>query len=199
MTGWTTLDTWADTDVPSHSDLNAQMRDNLLHLRETLDWPYGFPACGEPAGRSATVDLWRANACIYERFRGSGTITALGIHVLTSSGNIGVAIYADNAEDGDAAAPAARLATSGAVACPAAGFASVSVASTAITSGQHWAALSVDNLTANFSGSAMNTSGIGPTIVHRGVAGIGEGAHPPPATGNVGFSTAPHISIVGVA
>lgn len=71
------------------------------------------------------------------------TVTGVRMRIGTASGNICVGLY-------DAAGN--RLATSGSVACPAAGFATVSfTASYAATPGGYFIAVAADNTTATFS------------------------------------------------
>lgn len=57
----------------------------------------------------------------------SVTVSAITIHVLTQSGNIELAVFANNGLEGTLARPAARKATTGAIAMPAAGAAAVAI------------------------------------------------------------------------
>ena len=94
----------------------------------------------------------------YER-----SATGLYVYVGTSSGNISVAVYANNGSNGTAARPTgAPKATSGTVACPTGSTISLVSfsAPTEIVQGD-WAFLSCDNTTATFAKSAMTFPGAG--------------------------------------
>lgn len=108
------------------------------------------------AANSAVV--WQtANLGMYLRSIGSGTITKLGIHVITTSGNISVAVYQGTGV-GRARVPGACLATTGAIACPAVGYAEVSLGSSVTVTNNDFLAISCDNATASFLGTSGNAS-----------------------------------------
>lgn len=94
-----------------------------------------------------------ANRAHYMRMAEAGTITKVAIIVQIQSGNISVGVYR-NSGSGASAVPAARVATSGAVACPATGYQEVSLSGSIAVNKGDWLALSVDNTTAAFIGIA---------------------------------------------
>ena len=78
---------------------------------------------------------------------GFGFISKIALEIVTSSGNIGVAVYA-NTGTGRAAKPTGiPLATSGMVACPAAGYAELTLGATVFVKPGDWFAYSPDNAT----------------------------------------------------
>jgi hypothetical protein len=109
--------------------------------------------------------------------QGAGTISKIGLYVGTSSGNISVAVYS-NSGVGPAAVPTTRLATSGAVACPAgAAYAEVALGASVDVEPGYWFSLSVDNNTATFSG--IQTSG---SALQAGLFSYQAAAHPAPSS-----------------
>lgn len=112
-----------------------------------IEPPYTF----NPGTYQSTTDVGSVNRAHYLRIQnnpGTATITKLGIYVGTSSGNICVAVLRGaNGISG----PTSRIATSGSVACPAIGYAEVSLGgSVAIDPLTDWFAISADNTTAKF-------------------------------------------------
>lgn len=102
------------------------------------------------AGVVGTQETWSAaNDARYTRVLVGGPISNIGFHVSVSSGNICVAVYRNNGS-GRSAVPGTRLATSGAVACPGAGFQTISLGGTVTVQRGDWIALSCDNTTAAF-------------------------------------------------
>lgn len=100
----------------------------------------------------------------------------LRLFVGTSSGNISAGLYNNGGQAGSSRLPNARQATTGAIACPASGMATVTLTTT-VTIGRSWyAALSCDNTTATFQRSAPQSS------ISNGVAANQGTAHPLPAT-----------------
>lgn len=129
---------------------------------------------------------------------GGGTIAKIALSIGVSSGNISVAAY-PNVGAGVAAVPGARLATSGAVACPAAGWAEVSLGASVEVAQGSWFALTADNTTATFlsSGAANpngNSFGLG-QMLREGAA------HPAPANpgGSLAALTGRTWALQGVA
>lgn len=110
---------------------------------------YGLVVTADPRMALAGA-VWNANEARFSRITsGAATISKIGLVVTTASGNISVAVCTTTGA-GPAAMPDDRIATSGAVACPAAGYAEVALsAGVAVTRGD-WLGLSVDNATANF-------------------------------------------------
>ena len=92
-------------------------------------------------------------------------------------GNISVGFFA-NSGTGRASVPGTRTATSGAIACPAAGYIETTIASTAVAYGD-WVGLSADNTTATFkSGQPMPQD----HQITKGMSCRQASAHPLPAT-----------------
>lgn len=140
---------------------------------------FGIPWSFDPAQTHADLTVGAANRGWWYRVRGGATITKIGIHVQTSSGNICVAVYA-NTGSGRAATPGARLATSGSVACPAAGYAEVALgASVDVANGNHWLYVGADNTTAQLKAATP-----APSALLQGLSGYSDsGAFPAPSAG----------------
>lgn len=111
------------------------------------------------------------------------TITGVRLSVVTQSGNISVALY--NSSD-------ARVATSGAVACPGTGSQAVAFsAGYAAAAGRYWVALSVDNTTAAFTW-IQDSNGSAPVLGQYQAS-----AHPlPDPFVSAGPATAPAMVLV---
>jgi hypothetical protein len=126
---------------------------------------FGFPATLDVGAiRSGDfIALPAANTAIYARCRDGGTISKVAVNTSVQSGNISVAAYS-NTGSGRSAAPGTRLATSGAVACPA-GYSEVSLGSTITMQPGDWLCLTADNATATFrtllAAGADNNFGLG--------------------------------------
>ena len=119
----------------------------------------------DPAHATNLAAFGGANRGAWVRLYGPDDPSCPGLYLYvgTSSGNISVAVYANNGSRGTAARPTgAPKATSGAVACPTAGAISLVsfTAPTEIVQGD-WAFLSCDNTTATFAKSAMTFPGAG--------------------------------------
>jgi hypothetical protein len=120
-----------------------------------------------------------ANAAAYLRLRSGGnTISNLTIQVVTSSGNISVGAYTNSGTGASAQPTGGRLATTGAVACPAAGTDVIALGSSITPNLGDWAGISCDNTTATVScmGSGSNTG------MTSGIAYSQGTAHPIPST-----------------
>lgn len=133
----------------------------------------------DPRITSTLTALSNANDVVYHRAKGAKAgATGLYVYVGTSSGNISVAVFANNGSATLAARPSGnRKATSGAVACPAGNdFTFVPfLASTDIAIGD-WLALSCDNTTATFLRSSPGgVKGLG--VCYREATG-----HPAPSS-----------------
>lgn len=160
----------------------------------------GFPANMIWCALGVTsAQVWAtANAARYIRVIGSGTITKIAMDVSVQSGNICVAVYRRTGS-GLSAKPGARVATSGSVACPAVGYAEVSLGGSIALYDGDYLAMSVDNTTASFRGLS------GPSGVSGGMASgysWDQGtAFPLPATATTGASgSASRIPLlIGVA
>lgn len=160
---------------------------------------WGFPFTVNPALVRATdnVALASANDGIYLRVLGGGTISKIGLKVATSSGNISVAAYR-NSGVGRAAVPGTtRLATSGAVACPATGYQEVSLGATIDVVSGDWFFLSADNNTATFAALVANG---GASNIAAGACYLQATAHPAPSSpGTLSAYMGRAYILVGVA
>lgn len=116
------------------------------------------------------------NDARYMRVIGGAVITKLGIEVGVASGNISLAHHLASGVGRDAV-PGTRQQTTGAVACPASGWAEVSLgASSTVASGDFFG-ISADNTTATFRGSSGNA-----TNMFKGMSYSQGTAHPLPST-----------------
>ncbi len=141
----------------------------------------GFPYTVDPGIiRTNTTDALgvAANGAIFARAMEAGTVNAIGMHVMTSSGNICVGVYR-NTGSGRSAAPGALLASSGSVACPATGYAAIPLSSTIYVHKGDWIALAADNATATV--KALLGTAIG-TELGAGRQGTASAVFPLPPT-----------------
>lgn len=131
-----------------------------------------------PLHYSGVGALGAINDCHYLRVTAGVTPAATGIrvHIGTSSGNIAVAVYADNG----AGAPGTRLAASGSVASPGTGPRTIALGSTLDVYPGMWIALAADNTTVTF-GYAGNP-GASSSAMGTGFSSIQTTAFPPPAS-----------------
>lgn len=164
---------------------------------------FGSP---EPRGFPSTLDLvlprgsdsfaGTANQGVYFRSRDGGTISKIAIEVVTASGNVSVAAYRSTGVGRDAV-PGTQLATSGAVTCPVAGYAEISLGATANLLPGDWLALSVDNGTATFRGAI---SSAGNVDLGKGRCYVQSTAHPLPSTpSSLTATIGRNFTLVGVA
>jgi hypothetical protein len=131
------------SDAVRKSELDAA----ILALKDS---PLGMVYNVDPRIAVGQAVWSGANRCIFTRVTEGGvTISKIAIDVLTASGNISVAVY-QNSGAGRAAVPGTRLATSGAVACPATGYREVALGSSVRVEKGDWLAMSCDNVTASF-------------------------------------------------
>lgn len=134
-----------------------------------------------------------ANRTNYTRVHGSPMlISKLGINVGTQSGNICLAVYSSTGS-GSAARPGTRLATTGTVACPAVGEASIALDVPVVVVPGDWFSFSADNTTAQIFKSL-------PPGMNLALSGYNQqtSAFPAPATaGSLGTSSSVFY-IVGV-
>jgi hypothetical protein len=110
----------------------------------------GFPITLDPKLATVNTALAVANRAQAFRVRDGGTITKVGVSVTTQSGNICLGVYR-NTGMGRNARPGTRIATTGSVACPAAGDAEITLggASYVVYPGD-WLVIAADNATAAF-------------------------------------------------
>ena len=145
-----------------------------------LTGPYGFTYTVDPGLVRSADSLAMAGASqgIYLRVPFGASITKIGLSVAVQSGNISVAAYS-NTGTGRAATPGTRLQTSGAVACPAVGYAEIALGGTAVLNPGDWLGISADNITAKFQSLLAATV---PSNLGLGRQCAQTGAHPLPAT-----------------
>jgi hypothetical protein len=143
----------------------------------------------------STASALNANQAIYMRVTGSGYISKIGLHVGTSSGNVCVGVYSNNTSGGTAARPAARKATSGSVACPAAGYAEVALTSSVYVQEGDWLAIVADNATATFYRS--NAAGFGSSL-SLGLSHFQSTAFPLPSSATPSSGTLFSVLLTGV-
>lgn len=153
----------------------------------------GFPVTGDPMYALVTTSWGSSNRATYKKWLGSGAITKVGIHVGTSSGNICIANM-DGTGSGRSSAPGARSATTGAIPCPASGYAEVALVDT-VNPGD-WCAMSCDNTTATFWVPANNT--LITSDWFKGRMGYEAAAHPVPSTASATYGFARGMSVIGV-
>lgn len=163
--------------------------------------PVGMPYSVVPAHMTGAVALSGPNRGAYFRSLGAGTISKIALHVSVASGNISVAVCRG---PGGRGAPTSRLATSGAIACPAAGYAEIPLgASVTVNPATDFLCLSTDNNTATFYGfGSMGEDNPNSTSIANGLSMTEAGAHPipsPPGTGVMLGLRALGILLVGVA
>lgn len=140
-----------------------------LGVAMTLDPRIGFTAAVWPV----------ANRGVYSRLVTGSFISKIAIEVTTASGNISLAVYR-NSGVGMAAVPAAQIATTGAVACPAASTGGVLrevalIAPVRAAKGD-WLFMSCDNGTATFTRATTSLSTWNGAFAYRQDA-----AHPAPS------------------
>jgi hypothetical protein len=114
----------------------------------TLEWPMtvdiGQIKSGDNAGMNG------ANGAVYQRVTQGGRIIKIGLHVITSSGNISVGVFRNGNGLGRSARPGAMAGTSGAIACPSAGYTEIALTTPVEVMPGDWLAISADNTTAKF-------------------------------------------------
>lgn len=142
----------------------------------------------------STLTAWSgANRGIFVRTMNGGPVSKIGFEVGTPSGNICVAAYANTGVGLSAAPTGTPLASSGAVACPSAGLAQVSLASPVSLAPGDWLFLSCNNATATFARSAPATGAFNVGTAYRQ-----DGAHPAPTVGTLAATSTIPI-LIGIA
>lgn len=155
-----------------------------------------FPITVIPAVTATSLGVPGANEAHYLRVLGAGTISKIGLHVTVSSGNISVAVFRGSGE-GRNCAPTTRAATSGSVACPAVGYAEVSLGGSVTVGINDFLCLTVDNTTATFrcaDGGFVTPSDTGKGLRYNQATG-----HPAPATATPTACLGRVFVMVGVA
>lgn len=134
-----------------------------------------------PGALQISQSVFTASSGAYSKLISGGyPISNLNIFVGASSGNISVAAYTNSGTGMSAAPTGGRLATSGAIACPAGGNAAVSLGSSITPNLGDWVALSADNTTATF--QRPDTTGSSATLLLPGWGSRQLSAHPLPST-----------------
>lgn len=161
---------WAHGDrgmQPARTNESPQQQKVVRRVDDTLVGTF------DPRMAAAGLTVAVNNRAYYNRVvvRAPRYVTSLTTSVVTASGNICVAIYTNVSN-----APAARIATSGSVACPAAGMRVVALtAGLWLLPGDYWFAIAADNTTASF-------NSLNPTIILSALSQFEDGAFPLPAT-----------------
>jgi hypothetical protein len=147
-------------------------------------------------GAGVAVAMAATNNAIFERIElgERAVISKIGLIVGTASGNISVGVYSNNGSPGTNAAPATRKATSGAVACPAAGYQEIALTTAVALEDGDWLALSADNTTATFRAMAATQA----LAAAKGLSGLQATAHPLPATAVATFGSVNSVFLSGV-
>lgn len=160
---------------------------------------WGFPhtALGDEVKSSSVFPI--ANAALFLRSRGGGTISQVGLRVRASAGSISVATLIG---PGGPNPPTTRTQTSGPISCPAIGFAQIALAGTAtLSSTTGWFAVSGDG--SAFNVASFDTAGGSASPAQdnagAGSAYLGSTSHPvpPSPTGLVPCTYARYILIGG--
>ena len=120
------------------------------------------------------------NGCYTKLTSGGYAFSNLNIDVGVASGNISVAVYTTSGTGMSAAPTGGQLTTSGAVACPASGIATVSLGSSVTPHLGDWVGLSCDNTTATILRAECNT--FQGTLFLPGFGSLQASAHPLPST-----------------
>lgn len=156
----------------------------------------GLPPWTSDLRGVVSTSTFNANQAVYLRIQNAGSISKIGFHINVSSGNVDVGVYANNGSTGTAARPGAKLASSGSVACPAAGYQEIGLGSTVYVTEGDWFAFVFDNATASLyrTGAGGLSSTIANGLSHHQSTAFPLPASATPSTGAV-FSAA----LVGVA
>jgi hypothetical protein len=114
-----------------------------------------------PWTSSTPQSVGGANIGWYVRCASAGyAMSNINIEVGTSAGNISVAAYQSNGSTGTANKPATQYQTSGAVACPAAGVATIALGGSCTPVLADWMGLAADGTVATFYAAVGIASGI---------------------------------------
>lgn len=140
---------------------------------------FGSATTAGPFAAVTAKGVPAANYGTWTRMTAGGyAFSHLTIYVTAQSGNVSVGAYSSTGS-GASAAPAAQLATSGAVPCPAVGLATIALGSSCAPPISGWMALSADNATAQF---ASNTQFYPSGILNIGVGAVAAASHPLPSS-----------------
>jgi hypothetical protein len=159
--------------------------------------PFGFNFTIDPDLCRSTdfQPVSGSNTAAYLRVKDGATITKIATVIGASSGNISVGAYT-NSGTGRTAVPGTLIASSGAVACPSAGYAEITLTGSAFVPAGGWLAISADNVTATFQSLLAST---GDSNLGLGRQYRQSTAHPLPLTPSSLTATVGHnICLVGV-
>ena len=137
---------------------------------------FGFPYTVDPRVFTFGLSALVANQAWFLRCFGGGHITKIGLQVGVQSGNLCVGVYSPTGS-GRAAAPGARKATSGSVACPATGYQEVALTAAVDVLQGDFLAIVADNATATF--GRLSTAG-STTAIANGLCAFQSAAFPLP-------------------
>jgi hypothetical protein len=179
-----------------HNQAHADAQHTDGPNAKTTD-PLGLAVAWSVDPRLASVTTGgTANRCYATRntFGQATGATTLAFMVSTSAGNVSVAVYNNNNSAGRAASPGTtRRITTGAFACPAAGYSASTISSTTVLFGD-WMALTTDSVTAVFyCGPILGFPATG-TV---GLNSFQDSAHPAPSSGASITGTISKILLVG--
>lgn len=176
---------------------NALATDIVVDGNAPADYAgLGFPFTPAEFAPASAGSVLTANNCYYMRSLGGGTITALDLEVVASSGNIALAVYSQSG-NGRSAVPGAQKATTGSIACPPIGYATAALPAALKVNAGDFLALACDNTTATFMRSGVSAtpgSAIGGGFVYRQA-----NAFPPPANPSNLVGDRQCFAVAGVA
>lgn len=152
-------------DYAAHREGHDPRADNAS-AADPMGW--GIPFTFHPMLFAGSTNVGANDRSHYGRVQNGGRITKLGIWVGAQSGNITLAVYRGTQGRNP---PTTRLATTGAVACPAVNYQEVALdVPVNVDSRTDWFAITADNTTATFgrvSASAVDTA-MGTGLSYRG-------------------------------
>jgi parallel beta-helix repeat protein len=179
--------TWTLPRLEAHFALKAA-NSGLVDTRPDL----GIVRTVVPPGPTSAVTIGSANSTRFYRVTEGGTISKVRANIVTSSGNIAVAVYA-NSGAGLTSTPGTRLATSGSVASPGTGVQDVSLGATVTVAIGDWLAIGADNATVTF----LGMTGGGDGNLSAGQVGV-QVTFPPATSPTLTYQNNRLISLIGV-
>ena len=138
----------------------------------------------DPAIMSGYLAWPAALRAYFYRVQSAAAISALGVDIGVQSGNILAAVYTNNGLQGRNAAPSSLIASTGSLACPAVGKASLSLGGTFGVAAGDWIMLAADNITVKFR-----------TIGAAGVSGGSQGRVGYAVLGSLAAPASPTIGV----
>lgn len=159
---------------------------------------FGFPCSVDPGQLrvSDALSVGTINNAIYLRCLEGGVVSHIALQIAVQSGNICIGVYR-NSGQGRSAVPGTRIASSGAIACPAVGYQDIALGSTVLMQPGDWLAISADNTTATF---RCAISSAGASNLGLGRQYIQTTAHPLPTTpASLSATVGNNIVLLGAA